>query len=1058
MKIPADPFLNAPSDREFPAPVGGGGGGRRRRSSYHCRCLSGNRQESPIIMRKSQESKSKHNNNNTNGFIPNSLRLISSCIKTVSSNVRSAGASVAASVSPDPDDHRKDQVLWASFDKVELGRSSIKRVLLLGYANGFQVLDVEDASNFIELVSRRDDPVTFLQMQPIPAKSQGREGFRTSHPLLLVVASDEARSSGPMQNGRDVFVRDGCVDPQTGDLLNSPTAVRFYSLRSHNYVHVLRFRSTVYMVRCSPRIVAVGLAAQIYCFDALTLESKLSVLTYPVPQLVSPGLVGVNIGYGPMAVGPRWLAYASNNPLSSSTGRLSPQNLSPSPGVSPSTSPGNGNLVARYAMESSKQLAAGLVNLGDKGYKTFTKYYHELLPDGSSPPASSNSGWRVGRAPTQSTDTDTAGTVIVRDFVSKAVVSQFRAHTSPISALCFDPSGTLLITASIHGNNINIFRIMVSQNGSGVRTSDWSSSHVHLYKLHRGMTSAVIQDISFSQYSQWVAIVSSRGTCHIFVLSPFGGETSLQIQNSHGDGPSLVPVLSHPWWSTSSLVMSQQSLSSPPPPITLSVVSRIRLGNSGWLNTVSNAASSAAGKVSVPPGGVAAIFHSSVHPQKQLALSNANALEHLLVYTPSGNVIQYELLPSVGGEQSESASRTGTGPLVQMQEEELHVKFEPVQWWDVCRRVDWLEREEWIYGNDPGDREPAMLMDASDYDSNDAGEKDLVKQHERSHLYLSNAEVQIRSGRIPIWQKSKICFFRMSLLGDEDKILAEDQIAGEIQIEKIAVHEVEIKRKDLLPVFDRFHRIHSDWSDDRSMVGGKYSTSSSTSTSHGGKEKFSDDAVMSHTKLVSPGSLENPNAGSSRTPEAVRDLHPMDSFRPYPQIVPNANENDGVKGKNNAFLWSHAPVPRSFNQADISTSRGPSATGVSFVPESYVVNTPSSPKYSAFSSRGTVPRVVQSSSSVLTSEISNTSSNRSDFSMNVIDEPVHEDMHDPIDFGKYFEEGYCKASSHDESPELTEAVTDVESSNNSPCEKEKSEEDGDNDDLLGGVFDFSEEG
>lgn len=266
----------------------------------------------------------------------------------------------------------------------------------------------------------------------------------------------------------------------------------------------------------------------------------------------------------------------------------------------------------------------------------------------------------------------------------------------------------------------------------------------------------MIQDISFSQYSQWVAIVSSRGTCHIFVLSPFGGETSLQIQNSHGDGPSLVPVLSHPWWSTSSLVTSQQSLSSPPPPITLSVVSRIRLGNSGWLNTVSNAASSAAGKVSVPPGGVAAIFHSSVHPQKQLALSNANALEHLLVYTPSGNVIQYELLPSVGGEQSESASRTGTGPLVQMQEEELHVKFEPVQWWDVCRRVDWLEREEWIYGNDPGDREPAMLMDASDYDSNDAGEKDLVKQHERSHLYLSNAEVQIRSGRIPIWQKSKV--------------------------------------------------------------------------------------------------------------------------------------------------------------------------------------------------------------------------------------------------------------------------------------------------------------
>lgn len=150
---------------------------------------------------------------------------------------------------------------------------------------------------------------------------------------------------------------------------------------------------------------------QIYCFDANTLESKFSVLTYPVPQLGGQGLVGVNIGYGPMAVGPRWLAYASNNPLLSNTARLSPQILSPSPGVSPSTSPGNGNLVARYAMESSKQLASGLINLGDKGYKTFSKYCHELLPDGSSSPVSSNSSWKIGRVSGHSSDTDAAGTV-----------------------------------------------------------------------------------------------------------------------------------------------------------------------------------------------------------------------------------------------------------------------------------------------------------------------------------------------------------------------------------------------------------------------------------------------------------------------------------------------------------------------------------------------------------------------------------------------------------------------------------------------------------------------
>lgn len=71
------------------------------------------------------------------------------------------------------------------------------------------------------------------------------------------------------------------------------------------------------------------------------------------------------------------------------------------------------------------------------------------------------------------------------------VISQFRAHTSPISALCFDPSGTLLVTASVHGNNINIFRIMPSHKCGGSGSSDWSTSYVHLYKLHRGITNAV---------------------------------------------------------------------------------------------------------------------------------------------------------------------------------------------------------------------------------------------------------------------------------------------------------------------------------------------------------------------------------------------------------------------------------------------------------------------------------------------------------------------------------------------------------------------------------------
>ena len=79
--------------------------------------------------------------------------------------------------------------------------------------------------------------------------------------------------------------------------------------------------------------------------------------------------------------------------------------------------------------------------------------------------------------------------VIVKDIVSKDVISQFRAHKSPISALCFDPSGTILVTASIQGHNINVFKIMPAS--ENLPASVTGPSYVHLYRLQRGFTNAV---------------------------------------------------------------------------------------------------------------------------------------------------------------------------------------------------------------------------------------------------------------------------------------------------------------------------------------------------------------------------------------------------------------------------------------------------------------------------------------------------------------------------------------------------------------------------------------
>lgn len=155
------------------------------------------------------------------------------------------------------------QVTWAGFDKLEVDQSIFKRVLLLGYLNGFQVLDVEDASGISELASKRDGPVSFLQMQPFPIGSNGQEGLQKFHPLLLVVAGDDPNGASQNSNNLSGLGRESKVETQSGNGINSATAVRFYSLKSHSYVHVLRFRSMVCMIRCSSKIVAVGLATQV---------------------------------------------------------------------------------------------------------------------------------------------------------------------------------------------------------------------------------------------------------------------------------------------------------------------------------------------------------------------------------------------------------------------------------------------------------------------------------------------------------------------------------------------------------------------------------------------------------------------------------------------------------------------------------------------------------------------------------------------------------------------------------------------------------------------------
>lgn len=106
-----------------------------------------------------------------------------------------------------------------------------------------------------------------MQMVPNPiASKRSEDKFANSRPLLVVCAD------GFFAGGSNV--KDGLTAPSNGSASNShdqmsgnylPTTVQFYSMKSHSYVNVMKFRSVVYSVRCSSRIVAVSQSTQVYC-------------------------------------------------------------------------------------------------------------------------------------------------------------------------------------------------------------------------------------------------------------------------------------------------------------------------------------------------------------------------------------------------------------------------------------------------------------------------------------------------------------------------------------------------------------------------------------------------------------------------------------------------------------------------------------------------------------------------------------------------------------------------------------------------------------------------
>ncbi|KAG4978296.1 hypothetical protein JHK82_037571 [Glycine max] len=764
----------------------------------------------------------------TNGFIPSSFRALSSYLRVVSSGastVARSAASVASSIVERDDDPDHDQVIWAGFDKLEGEGEVIQQVLLLGYRSGFQVWHVDESNNVRDLISRHDGPVSFMQMVPNPIASKRSQDKYANSRHLLVVCTDGFFAGGNNVQGGSTIPYNGSTS-NSHDQINGnylPTTVRFYSMKSQSYVHVLKFRSVIYSVRCSSRVVAVSQSTQVYflisiqttfsmcflgmfngvillqihCFDATTLEREYTLLTNPI-VMSCPGSGG--IGYGPLAVGPRWLAYSGSPIAISNSGHVCPQQLTPSarfPGFS-----SNGRLIAHYAKESSKHLASGIVTLGDMGYKKLSRY----CSDSNGSLQSVNSGSKGnGTVNGHSTDADNIGMVIVKDIVSKDVIAQFLAHKSPISALCFDPSGTILVTASIQGHNINVFKIMPAS--GTLSASVVGRSYVHLYRLQRGFTNAVIQDISFSDDSKWIMISSSRGTSHLFAINPQGGHVNIQPFDDSftAKNSGLGTTTNHAVCQSHSSAMQmpkQQSLFATGPPITLSVVSRIRNGANGWRGTVSGAAAAATGRKNALSGAIASSFCNYKGNEGNFS----KAKYQLLVFSPTGSMVQYALRTITG---QDSAVVSGLSPAYEsIPQADTRLVVEAIHKWNICHIRREREDNVDIYGengiSDVNKIYPEEVREKIDTISPKI-KNGVMKVNpcleEEHHLYISEAELQMHQAQTPLWAKPEIYFHSML---QESTIMDEEAAAsgGEFEIERIPTCMIEARSKDLVPIFD----------------------------------------------------------------------------------------------------------------------------------------------------------------------------------------------------------------------------------------------------------------
>jgi hypothetical protein len=297
----------------------------------------------------------------------------------------------------------KEAILWLKFEELDSNNNydrSTPLLLFIGYINGLQtwMIDTVHSGLASEVLSIRQDPVKCAALMKRPKQDVDR--FADKRPLVAIC---------------DAVSRKKGKSPPFG-------TIKFFSLRCGEAVSTAAtFNDEVLSIVSSHRVFVVALRKEIHVFDSGSLQRR-----FKVSKCHPPPATGVQ----PVALGPRWLAFADRKltyHYQSHGGVMSDAKVSYAASMISAASQG-----FSYITEQMGKLTGGLSPPKETADKTHSRQTQEPNIPGI---VSIVDIQRVSDKINVEKETD-----------GEAIVSHFESHKGqPIQAMSFNPGYTFVI-------------------------------------------------------------------------------------------------------------------------------------------------------------------------------------------------------------------------------------------------------------------------------------------------------------------------------------------------------------------------------------------------------------------------------------------------------------------------------------------------------------------------------------------------------------------------------------------------------------------------------------